>query len=73
MDNTLIIDDSPTKVVRDPSNAVIVPEYSAENSKVDYSRDETLLWTALYLEHIATDFRKGEDIREGIQESGGLK
>lgn len=71
--NTLIFDDSPSKVVRDPLNAVILPDYSAGNLRVDYLTDETLLWAAVYLEHVARDFGAVDDVRERVREAGGLK
>lgn len=48
--NTLLVDDSASKCVGDVDNAVNVPEYTALNMRVNYSEDETLLWTAMYLE-----------------------
>lgn len=54
--NTVMVDDTPSKVRRQPANAVIVPEFSAaaaEAGRVDFLRDDTLDWLALYLEYVA--------------------
>lgn len=54
--NTVMVDNTPSKVRRQPGNAVIVPEFSAAAAVaglVDFHADDTLDWLALYLEYVA--------------------
>lgn len=77
-ENTVIFDDTQSKVRSTPDSAIIIPEYTVENLKVDFIHDESLLWAALYLEHVASAMKtqsergKGWDAREAIQALGSL-
>ncbi|GAB0488906.1 hypothetical protein MMPV_000119 [Pyropia vietnamensis] len=54
--NTVMVDDTPSKVRQQPANAVILPGYSAAaaaSGRVNFYNDDTLDWLALYLEYVA--------------------
>lgn len=52
--STILVDDTASKVRANPNSAIIVPEYCAGNTEIDYNSDQSLLWTALLLEYLAT-------------------
>lgn len=51
--NTLLIDDSFTKVRLFPPSAIVVPAYSASEMGSAFENDDTLLWLILYIEYLA--------------------
>jgi NLI interacting factor-like phosphatase len=69
--NTIILDDSPNKARENPSSAILVPEYTSLNMAIDYNSDETLLWTAMYLESMHS--KEGcVDVRSQLRAMGDL-
>lgn len=50
--DTVIVDDTISKVRFDSWSAVIVPEYNVENYYQTFNTDDTLLWLLLYLEYL---------------------
>jgi hypothetical protein len=69
--NTIILDDSPDKARENPSSAILVPEYTSLNMAIDYNSDETLLWTAMYLESIHSE-GICVDVRSQLRAMGDL-
>lgn len=53
--NTLLLDDSETKLRHCPLSGLLVPEYKAGILGERYSRDDTLLWVLLYVEYLLTE------------------
>lgn len=51
--NTLLIDDSYTKVRLFPPSAIVVPAYSASEMGPVFENDDTLPWLILYIEYLA--------------------
>lgn len=51
-ENTILLDDSMSKVRYFPASAVVVPEYSVEVMGEYFNEDDTLLWMLLYLEYL---------------------
>lgn len=49
--NTLLLDDSFSKVRNFPESAIVVPAYEALTLQEQYNTDDTLLWLAMYLEY----------------------
>lgn len=50
--NTIIIDDTFSKVRHHPNSAIVLPEYNVFNYHFTYDNDDTLLWLLLYLEYL---------------------
>lgn len=50
--DTIIVDDSPTKVRHTNHSAVVLPEYTPRNYGAGFNDEDTLLWLLLYLEYL---------------------
>lgn len=50
--NTIIIDDTPSKIRDNALSAVVLPEYTPKNYGTGFNNEETLLWLLLYLEYL---------------------
>lgn len=51
-ENTLLLDDSESKLRQFTHSAILVPEYNVEKLKERYNSDDTLLWLLLYIEYL---------------------
>lgn len=50
--NTLIVDDTFSKIRFQCNSAIVIPEYSVNNYPETYNNDDSLLWMLLYLEYL---------------------
>lgn len=77
--NTIIVDDTFSKVRFQPNSALVLPEYNIHNYHYTYDNDDTLLWILLYLEYLieATGLESYDDKGEkrpddGLNSSPGI-
>lgn len=57
--NTLIVDDSISKVRFHAANAVVMSEYCVRNYAENYNEDDSLLWLLLYIEYLQSHSHSG--------------
>lgn len=59
--DTIIVDDTMSKIRHNSENAVVVPEYNIHVTGGLYNHDDQLLWLLLYLEYITEESNMRQD------------